>query len=63
MTQILIVLGIGAVAVGATLLVPAIEGWGPLFALCTAGGAHLTWIVGREGKDARRHEPSGRRAA
>jgi len=39
-----------------------VNGWAPFFALCTGGAAHITWMIWKEGGEAR-PGTSGRRAA
>ena len=51
-----VMLLVGAIVTIASAWIPAVEQWGPLFALWTAGGAHLAWIVNREPKAVRRAE-------
>jgi hypothetical protein len=36
---------LGVVAVIASLLIPALSSWGPYFALCAGGAAHVAWLV------------------
>jgi len=52
MTQTVVLVLMGAALTVGSFWIPRLEQWGPLLLLWTAGGAHLAWIVAREGKRA-----------
>lgn len=63
MKPIAVMLLVGSIVTVASALIPSLEQFGPLFALWTAGAAHVKWILDRERKDVRRAETKLRRAA